>query len=259
MALPVKTNQAATTGERQENIMENQTITIEEVITLADNLAALPKDASQNQLAEAIADATLIQIAAVSNRGERITGSAERAVAAWFNAAFPLSATDHNWFEVEHRDGSEMGKKIAPAKKELYATWESSNPSVKYSRARDYGRELAAPILMEMIALIEDEAERAEAYLSNDLIDPASQPEEGEAEETTTSSRTRDLYERSVVELGKLYRALNSADNDAVIKAHAKGQELQDALVDVTKALQSLGAPTEDEDLVGFMKSIANR
>ena len=259
MALPVETNQAATTGERQENIMENQTITIEEVITLADNLAALPKDASQTQLVEAIADATLIQIAAVSNHGERITGSAERAVAAWFNAAFPLSATDHNWFEVEHRDGSEMGKTIAPAKKELYATWKSSNPSVKYGRARDYGRELAAPILMGLIAAIEDEAERAEAYLSNDLIDPASQPEEGEAEETTTSSRTRDLYERSVVELGKLYRALNSADNDAVIKAHEKAEELQAALLDITKALKALGAPVADDALITYMKAVAKR
>ena len=61
MALPVKINHAATTGTRQENIMENQTVvTIEQVIDLAANLAALPKDANQNQLAEAIADATLI-------------------------------------------------------------------------------------------------------------------------------------------------------------------------------------------------------
>ena len=238
--------------------IENQTITIENVITLADNLAALPKDANQNQLAEAIADATLIQIAAVSNHGDRITGSAERAVAAWFNSEFPLSVTDHNWFEVEHRDGSDMGKTIAAPKKEIYTAWKSSNPSVKYGRVRNYGRELATPALMAMIAAIEDEADRAEAYLSNDLVDPSLAPVE-EVEETTTTSKNRDLYERSVVELGKLYRALNATDNDAVIKAHAKGQELQDALVDVTKALQSLGAPTEDEDLVDFMKSIAKR
>ena len=238
--------------------MENQTVTIEDVRTLSDNLAALPKDADQNQLAEAIAEATLVQIAAVSNHGDRIMGSAERAVAAWFNAEFPLSISEPNWFEVEHRDGSDMGKTIAPAKKEIYTAWKSSNPSVKYGRVRNYGRELAKPALMAMIAAIENEADRAEAYYSNHLLDPATQPEDA-PETTTTNSNNRDLYERSVVELGKIYRMLNATDNDAVIKAHAKGQELQDALVDITKALKTLGAPVDDEALVTFMKSVARR
>ena len=238
--------------------MENQTITIEDVRTLSDNLAALPKDADQNQLAEAIAEATLVQIAAVSNHGDRIMGSAERAVAAWFNAEFPLSISDPNWFEVAHRDGSDMGKTIAPAKKEIYTAWKSSNPSVKYGRVRNYGRELAEPALMAMIAELPED-ERAAAYADNDLLSPEEQAEGAEEETTTTTSRTRDLYERSVVQLGILYRALNATDNDAVIKAHAKGQQLQDALVDITNALKSLGAPTEDEDLVKYMKSVANR
>ena len=237
--------------------IENQTLTIEDVRTLSDNLTALPKDANQNQLAEAIADATLIQIAAVSNHGERISGSAERAVAAWFNAEFPLSITSHNWFEVEHRDGSDMGKTIAPAKKEVYTAWKSSNPSVKYGRVKGYGRILAEPALMAMIAELPED-DRAQAYADNNLVDPATQPEDA-PETPTTNSNNRDLYERSVVELGKIYRMLNATDNDAVIKAHAKGQELQDALVDVTKALRTLGAPTEDEDLVKFMKAVANR
>ena len=241
-----------------ENTIENQTVTIENVITLAGNLAALPKDANQNQLAKAIADASLIQIAAVSNHGDRITGSAERAVAAWFNAEFPLSITSHNWFEVEHRDGSDMGKTIAPAKKEIYTAWKSSNPSVKYGRVKGYGRILAEPALMAMIAELPED-ERAAAYADNNLVDPATQPEDAEETTTTTNSTNRDLYERSVVELGKLYRMLNATDNDAVIKAHAKGQELQDALVDITKALKTLGAPTEDADLKDFMKSVTKR
>ena len=113
--------------------------------------------------------------------------------------------------------------------------------------------------MMEMIALIEDEAERAEAYLSNDLIDPSIAPTEEEAEKTTTTSRNKDLYERSVIELGKLYRALNSADNDAIIKGHAKSLELQAALLDITRGLKALGAPVEDEALVTFMKTVAKR
>ena len=238
--------------------MENQTITIEEVRTLSDNLAALPKDANQNQLAEAIANASLMQIAAVSNHGDRIMGSAERAVAAWFNSEFPLSVTGHNWFEVEHRDGSDMEKTIAPSKKELYTVWKSTNASTKFGRVKNYGRELAEPALMAMIAELPED-ERAAAYADNDLLSPEERAEGAEEETTTTTSRTRDLYERSVVQLGILYRALNSAENDAVIKAHAKAKELQDALVDVTKALKTLGAPVDDEALVTFMKAVAKR
>jgi len=169
-----------------------------------------------------------------------------------------LTVTEPNWFEVEHRDGSDMGKTIAPAKKEVYTAWKSSNPSVKYGRVKGYGRILAEPALMAMIAELPED-ERAAAYADNDLLSPEERAEGAEEETTTTTSRTRDLYERSVVELGKLYRALNATDNDAVIKAHVKGKELQDALVDVTHAFQSLGAPTEDEDLVDFMKEVVRR
>jgi hypothetical protein len=243
----------------RKNIMENQTVTIEQVIALSDNLAALPKDANQGQLAEAIADASLIQIAAVSNHGDRITGSAERAVAAWFNAEFGVTAdAEDNWFNVEHRDTSEVAKKLAGPKKEIYTVWKSSNPSVKFSRVKTYGRELAAPAIMALIAEFTTDDARSDAYLENDLIDPNTQPEE-KTEGTAPTSRTRDLYERSVVELGKLYRALNATDNDAVIKGHAKSLELQAALVDVTKALKTLGAPVDDEALVTFMKAVAKR
>jgi hypothetical protein len=65
MAMPVKTNQAATTGARQENDRwKIKLVTIEEVKSLAEQLGALGKNANQTQLAEAIAGSTLIQIAA---------------------------------------------------------------------------------------------------------------------------------------------------------------------------------------------------
>jgi uncharacterized protein with von Willebrand factor type A (vWA) domain len=51
-----KSINAATTGARQENDMDQtQTVTIEEVKSLAEQLGALGKDANQTQLAEAIA------------------------------------------------------------------------------------------------------------------------------------------------------------------------------------------------------------
>jgi hypothetical protein len=263
MAMPVKTNQRrhdwSAAGERP---MENQTVTIEDVRTLSDSLAALPKDANQNQLAEAIANASLVQIAAVSNHGERITGSSERAVAAWFNEHYPPTVGELNWFETKHGDKTDMSKTIAGNKSTVYKAWSSANNSVKFGRVQGYGAELAKPMLLELIAALPED-ERAEAYYNNHLTDPATQPEEETDTETDSGSgkpsRTRDLYERSIVELGKLYRALNSAENDAIIKAHAKAKELQDALVDVTKALKALGAPVDDDALVAFMKSVAKR
>jgi hypothetical protein len=77
--------------------MENQTVTIEQVKSLAEQLGALGKNANQTQLAEAIAGSTLIQIAAVNTHGENIIGSSERAVAAWFNEKYPPSVTELNW------------------------------------------------------------------------------------------------------------------------------------------------------------------
>ena len=59
-----------------------------------------------------------------------------------------------------------------------------------------------------------------------------------------------------MIELAKLYRALNSAENDAVIKGHARGEELQAALLHITNALEALDAPLEDEELVAFVKTL---
>jgi len=242
--------------------MENQTVTIEQVKSLAEQLGALGKNANQTQLAEAIAGSTLIQIAAVNTHGENIIGSSERAVAAWFNEKYPPSVTELNWYETKNGDKTDMSKLIAGDKKDLYTTWGSANNSTKFGRVQGFGAELAKDTLLALIAALPED-ERAEAYYNNHLTDPATQPEEETDTETDSGSgkpsRTRDLYERSIVELGKLYRALNSAENDAIIKAHAKAKELQDALVDVTKALKALGAPVDDDALVAFMKSVAKR
>jgi hypothetical protein len=112
--------------------MENQTVTIEEVKSLAEQLGALGKNANQTQLAEAIAGSTLIQIAAVNTHGENIIGSSERAVAAWFNEYYPPSVTDLNWFETKNGDKTDMSKKIAGDKKTLYKAWSSANNSTKF-------------------------------------------------------------------------------------------------------------------------------
>jgi hypothetical protein len=240
--------------------MENQTVTIEEVKSLAEQLGALGKNANQTQLAEAIAGSTLIQIAAVNTHGENIIGSSERAVAAWFNEYYPPSVTDLNWFETKNGDKTDMSKKIAGDKKTLYKAWSSANNSTKFGRVQEYGAELAKDTLLALIAAMPED-ERAEAYLDNNLVDPASQPEEKTDTDSGsgTPSRTRDLYERNVIELGKLYRALNSAENDPVIKAHAKKKELEAVLLHVTNGLKALGAPLDDEELKKYMDSLAKR
>ena len=239
---------------------QNQAVTIEEVKSLAEQLGALGKDPNQTQLAEAIAGSTLIQIAAVNTHGENIIGSSERAVAAWFNEHYPPTVGELNWFETKNGDKTDMSKKIAGDKKTLYKAWSSSNNSVKFDRVQGYGAELAKDELLALIAAMPED-ERAEAYLDNNLVDPATQPEE----KTDTNSgsgkpsRTRDLYERNVIELGKLYRTLNSAENDPVIKAHAKKKELEAVLLHVTNALKALGAPLEDAELKKYMESLAKR
>jgi hypothetical protein len=241
--------------------MENQTVTIEQVKSLAEQLGALGKDANQTQLAEVIAGSTLIQIAAVNTHGQNIIGSSERAVAAWFNEKYPPSVTELNWFETKNGDKTDMSKKIAGDKKALYTTWGSANNSTKWGgdgRVQDLGAELAKPMLLELIAALPED-EREAAYLDNNLVDPASQPEEETNSGSGKPSRTRDLYERNVVELGKLYRSLNSAENDPIIKAHAKKKELEAVLLHVTNGLKALGAPLEDSDLKKFMGSIAKR
>ena len=245
--------------------MENQTqtVTIETVLNLAQQLGAIGKDANQTQLAEAIAGHSLIEIAAVNTHGENIIGSSERAVAAWFNEKYPPSVTELNWFETKNGDKTDMSKLIAGDKKALYTTWGSANNSTKWGgvgRVQDQGAALAKPILLELIAALPED-ERAEAYLDNNLVDPASQPEEKTDTDSGSGrpSRTRDLYERNVIELGKLYRTLNSAENDPVIKAHAKKAELEAVLLHVTNGLKALGAPLEDEELKKYMDSLARR
>ena len=239
--------------------MENFTLTsdlnLDNVVALSDRLAKLDKSADQKQLAEAIGNATLVQIAAVSNHGERIAGSAERAVAAWLNAAMPVTL-GAQWYAVEYRDKSDIAKALAPHKKDIFTAWNSSNPSTKWARVRQYGEELAKPTIRELVEAVEDDAKREE-YIAYFDLQPKDETEETESESKT--SRTRDLYERSVVELGKLYRALNASDNDSVIKAHAKRAEIVAALEHITAALTALDAPTEDEDLAAFMKEVAKR
>jgi hypothetical protein len=67
------------------------------------------------------------------------------------------------------------------------------------------------------------------------------------------------LYERGVVEQGTLYRAWTSAANDQIIKDHAQSKKIQASLVYLTKALEELGAPLDDEELAAFMKQVAKR
>jgi len=235
-----------------ENVTNAAVATAEQTQTLASAFTELEINATQQELAAAIQGATLIQIAQVSNHGDRIAGSAERAVAAFLNTVFQPDCQELSWYAVEHRDGSKIGKELIPHKKELYTAWKSSNPSVKFARVKAYGRELAKPMLLEQIAKLPAE-DVAAMMLANEL------QEETATEETTTTSKNRDLYERAVVELGKLFRTLTADDNDAVIKAHAKTAELSAALLDVTRALKALGAPIESKELKEFMDRLSNK
>jgi hypothetical protein len=206
--------------------------------TLASQLAALGKDASQLALETIVKDHSVTELVTVDHIGARISGSAERAIAALvnFRLADAMAAAGQHWKECAHRDTSELAKALAPMKTEFFTAHKGhSNPSTKWARIRVMGYELANP---KTTAPIGEGAEGEGA--------------EGEGAAGSTS-RTRDLYARYVVELGKLYRAGVSAENDTVIKNHPRGAEIVAALESVTAALKALGAPLDDEELKAYM------
>ena len=207
----------------------------------AQELIALGAKPSQLQLEAVLESKTLQDVIALDNAGVRLSGSAERALAARINMTMAYECEDasaeKHWSKCEHKDSDTLAKALRPIKAACFAAWKNhSNPSTKWARVRAYGFELSNP-----------------APVTGDVI-----PADGETAEgaTGTTSRTRDLYQRSVVELAKLYRALNSAENDAIIKGHARGEELQAALLHITNALEALDAPLEDDELVAFVKTL---
>jgi len=222
--------------------METNTVTItaDAFGDFARSLIALGTEPSQRQLESVLADKTLQDVIALDNAGVRLSGSAERALAARINMTLADECEDadgKHWSQCDHRDADALAKALAPVKATCFAAWKNhSNPSTKWARVRAYGWELSNP-----------------APVTGDVI---AEGAEGESAAAGTTSRTRDLYQRTVTELAKLYRALNSAENDAVIKAHARGEELQGALLHITNALGALNAPLEDEDLVAYVKTL---
>ena len=204
--------------------------------TFAQELIALGAKPSQLALEAVLASKTLQDVIALDNAGVRLSGSAERALAARINMTLADECEDaaKHWTKCEHKDTDTLAKALRPVKAACFAAWKThSNPSTKWARVRAYGFELSNP-----------------APVTGDVIP------EGAEDATGTTSRTRDLYQRCVTEASKLYRALNSAENDAAIKGHAKRDELTAFLLHMTAGLEALGAPLEDEELVAFVKTL---
>jgi hypothetical protein len=207
----------------------------------AQELMQLGDKPSQRELETVLAGRTMADVIALDTAGVKLSGSAERALSAFINKALAEVCAEigAHWSTVEHRESTPLAKALQPLKMGCFTAWNAgnhSNPSTKWKRVRDYGYELANP------------------KVTGDVID-AEDTETGT--DTGTTSRTRDLYERFVVEIAKLYRAGMSAENDAVIKNHAQGDKITAALESITTALQALDAPLEDEDLVAFVKSVS--
>jgi hypothetical protein len=203
------------------------------------NLGSMP---SQRQLETVIEGKTLADVIALDSMGAVFTGSLERAIGAAINMALAedCELAGKHWSESKHTESDALAKALRPLKTLCFTAWKAQrhiNPSTKWMRVGEYGYALANP------------------KVTGDVI-PA-EGAEGEGATAGTTSRTRDLFQRSVVESSKLYRALNSAENDAVIKAHAKRERLQAFLMHLTKGLEALGAPLEDEDLVAFVKALS--
>jgi cytochrome c2 len=210
--------------------------------TLADQLAALGKKAGQLAFEAVVKDHSITELTNIGAAGEHLTGSAERAIGALFNykLADAMAADEdrRHWSEVIFgsgvKDTTDLAKAIVPLRKEFFdARREHSNASTVFKRVKTYSFDLTNPKITAPIG------EGAEG--------------EGAGGAGGTPSRTRDLYARYVVELGKLYRAGMSAENDAIIKNHPRGAEIVAALESVTAALKALGAPLDDEELKTFM------
>lgn len=237
MAPPDQINHRSDLAGAPESTMENlNTVTLNTENTLAAQIIALGADAGQIELEAIVKNHSIAEICSVDHIGQKISGSAERAVAALVNFKMfdAMEAADgRHWSKVVYKEVSDLAKALVPVKAEFFAAnKELANPSAKWARIRDMAYGLSHPKIAAPIG--EGEGE-------------------GEGEGDSTTSRTRDLYARYVIELGKLYRAGNSSENDAVIKAHANGDKIVAALEAVTTALKALGAPLEDDDLKTFM------
>ena len=228
--------------------------------SLMAQLSGMAKNAGQLALEKIVKGRSVAEVIAVDNLGAHLSGSAERALAALINMKMKQAHADHmektgklagfftddasvtHWSQIEHRCKSPAAKALAVIKKEAFAAWDGhSNPSTKWARVRAYGWELDNP------------------KVTGEVVSAGAAGEvtaEG-AGGAGTTSRTRDLYARAVIETGKLYRALTATENDDIIKKHAKGAELVAALESITEALRALGAPLEDEDLKKYMDSLA--
>jgi hypothetical protein len=238
MASPDQINNRSDLAGAPEKTMENlNTVTLNTENTLAAQIAALAADATQLQIESIVKDQSITSIVGIDHVGQRLSGSAERAIAALINfrLADAMAAADKHWSKVEHRETGDLAKALTPMKTEFFTAHKGhSNPSTKWARIRVMAYELSNPKITAPIGEGEEGAE-------------------GEGAGDSATSRTRDLYSRYVIELGKLYRAGNSAENDAVIKAHVNGDKIIAALEAVTTALKALGAPLEDDDLKAFM------
>jgi hypothetical protein len=218
--------------------MENlNTVTMPEN-TIATQIAAMGADATQKTLADVVKGMSIRDIASVDQAGQRVVGSAERALAALLNVklADAMEIEGAHWTQCAKT--GVIAKALAPIKKEFgdaYKAIGHSNPWTKYKRIRAMSYELMNPKIKADIG------------------------ESGESDESGKKGaqiRTRDYYARMVIEIGKVYRAGVNADNDAEIKAHGKSKQIQAALVHVTEALKALDAPTDDELLKSFMESL---
>ena len=242
--------------ENVQNAVNTETAT--NAPSLMAQLSGMAKNAGQLALEAIVKGHSVSEVIAVDNLGAHLSGSAERALAALINIKIQQAHADHiestggeagfypdgvvHWSQIEHRCKSLAAKALKPIKDEAFTAWKGhSNPSTKWARTRSYSWDLVNP------------------KVTGEVVSAGADSDGGAAGDggAGTTSRTRDLYSRSVIELGKLYRALTATENDDTIKKHAKGAELVAALESITEALRALGAPLEDEDLKKYMDSLA--
>ena len=151
---------------------------------------------------------------AVVTAGEAPKG-ATRMLAAWVNNAYPEVEGAQHWYETVSTDSTDMAKAFEPIRAEITSTARArnhSNPAQLVRQVKEQGR----------------------------LLRDGKEPEKKDTE-------PRDTFKRVSEELLTLYRYLNSAQQDSVIKAHVERVKIEAGFLHITNGLNAMGIDlTED-------------
>ena len=148
-------------------------------------------------------------------RAQEAPNGATRMLAALCNNALPVVEGAQHWYETVSTDSTDMAKAFEPIRAEITSTARArnhSNPAQLIRQVKDQGR----------------------------LLRDGKEPEKKD-------NKPRDTFKRVSEELLALYKYLNSAQQDPVIKAHVERVKIEAGFLHITNGLNAMEVDlTED-------------